>query len=97
MREKWSPKQKSNLVLNLIAELNSILKGNYFVSELFYNKNNKCCYTLEMTATGLNKRMKNLSFLQIQKSDEFSYAQMHIYLTGIINGLKVAEITNNNN
>ena len=59
MREKWSPKQKSNLVLNLIAELNSILKGNYFVSELFFYFFNKCCYTLD--------------------------------------GLKVAEITNNNN
>ena len=79
MREKWSPKQKSNLVLNLIAELNSILKGNYFVSELFYNKNNKCCYTLELTATGLNKRMKNLSFLQIQKRKFFNVLMM-LYL-----------------
>lgn len=98
MRGLWTPKQQSSSVQNLVAQLNSILKGNYFVlilkdAPLRYGR---YYYVLELTALGYKKN-KRLEYLQVFSDEKFSFDDMYIYLMGIINGLKMNEILNNNN
>lgn len=98
MKGLWVPKQQSNVIQNLIAQLNSILEGNYFVlnlSEKSLFRTNKYYYVLELTSWGLKKQPK-LQFLQISEEQQYTFSQMHIYLNGIINGIKLTEFTLNN-
>ncbi len=96
MRGLWVPKQQSNVVQNLIAQLNSILGGNYFVLNLSsksLSKSNKYYYVLELTSWGLKKQPK-LQFLQIDEEQQYTFSQMHIYINGIINGINVVDLFN---
>lgn len=96
MKGLWVPKQQSNIVQNLIAQLNSILGGNYFVLNLSsksLSKSNKYYYVLELTSWGLKKQPK-LQFLQISEEQQYTFSQMYIYIEGIINGINVADFFN---
>lgn len=80
----YFPKEQSNPITNMVAQLNSILGGQYF-SILFDGRH----YQLNPTKLALKE--KKYQYVSARK---LTYSDMFHYLSGIFIGLKVAEELN---
>lgn len=78
----YFPKEQSNPISNMVAELNSQLGGPYFTVGF-----NSRLYTLN--PTNLAVRFKKFNYISID--GYLSYSDMFQYLSGILIGLRAAQ------
>ena len=83
----WFPKEQSNEIVNLIAEINRLLGGTYF-TVAFHDGG---FYTLNPTLRNVRSR----KFNHIAFEGNKTYTDMHNYLSGIIHGVRAAKQLNN--
>lgn len=81
----YFPKEKSNPITNMVAELNQMLHGQYFtVSMTEFAGEMK--YNLNLTQFGLDS--KKYLYLTTHVGMGYSYKQMECYMQGILAGLR---------
>lgn len=81
----YFPKEKSNIIVNMVAELNHVLQGQYFTvtkCEL----GGQVRYSLNFTSLGLKK--KKYLYLTTHEGFSLNYKQMVSYMQGILVGLR---------
>lgn len=76
------PKEQSNPISNLVAQINGKLGGAYFI----VTYNNKRLYTLNPSNLAL--KSKKFSYVPAY---ELKYQEMFQYLSGILVGLRASE------
>ena len=82
----YFPKEQSNLITNMVAELNNLLGGTYFfVTRQTGGKETK--YSLNLTTTAKNK--KDYLCMVTPENFGYNYKQMICYLSGILAGIRV--------
>ena len=81
----YFPKEQSNPITNMVAELNHLLKGQYF-TVVITESVNEVKYNLNLTQFGL----KSKKYLYIATHDGFglNYKQMVSYMQGILVGFR---------
>lgn len=77
----YFPKERSNPISNMVAELNSRLKGPYFTISF-----NSKLYTLNPT----NLTIASKKFNYIATYGGLTYSDMYQYLSGILVGMRIA-------
>lgn len=82
----YFPKEQSNPISNMVAELNSQLGGSYFTIS-FDGK----LYTLN--PTNFTVKLKKFNYISIDGG--LTYSDMFQYLSGILIGLRAAQEINN--
>lgn len=82
----WVPKRISNDIFQLVCELNTILKGNYFVATLIPTLSNLYIYQLDYTVWAWNHDTSFSDFC-IRQEFKYNHSQMKAYLIGLIKGL----------
>lgn len=81
----YFPKEQSNPITNMVAELNHILNGQYF-NVTCETINKEVIYNLNLTQKGLDEK----KYLYIPTNEGFglNYTKMIYYLQGILIGLR---------
>lgn len=77
----YFPKKQSTIITNMVAELNHILQGNYFIVSFQESK-----YSLNLTQFGINS--KKYLYMVTHEDYGLSYKQMISYMQGILVGLR---------
>lgn len=83
----YFPKEQSNPISNMVAELNSRLDGAYFTVS-FDGK----LYTLNPTALAIESK----KFNYVSIDGKLTYSDMFQYLSGMLIGLRAAKELKNN-
>lgn len=82
----YFPKEQSNPITNMVAELNYLLNGQYFTVKM-ENRSGKTLYSLNLTQFGL--KQKKYLYMATLEVMPFEYKQMYGYMQGILVGIRV--------